>query len=607
MNEYEQIMSEMALGIQGVTSEMNKNVVTKERIDKNIDKFAEAIAFFIHYPDVFLELITPQTSNITIKTFQRVSLRAKMRKRQVFETATRGASKSWGAFATRYLVCMFIPNHKTFVCTDVKEQAVAIAKEKIQDDLWRKYPLLSGEMVKYRVAGTGVLREAFVSGKGYAEYRFTSGSVFDVVGVDSARGKRRNSGLIEEVIEQDATKINEKILPLMNISRFNSRGLYDPKEQFNAQKIYVTSAGFMDTFAYDKMLETLMRMVIYPNDYFAMILDYRIPVKEGLLNKKALDEAKLSPTFTVESFQREYASRWSGAIEGAAFTTPMLQKTRRIKTAAEATISEVDDGSFFVIGADMAKDGAAKTAVSIIKVIPGETSFRWHVVDGYISSSSDYEVVSNELKKAYLKYDARLIAVDANGIGAAIRDWLNKPSRDAATGDELPGLGIINPPSSSEKDVIKYPSRNVVYEVKANGSSASDINWFFFGRVKSGLFRMLVTHRSAAERIVSMQKYKDLPAYIINNKLAPYAFCDKLEEELLNLSIKEGTAGSGSAQLKVERRDRKIQKDLFSSVSYVIYATHLHIEQPHYKMLSRGNSNNKLSYLGAIMAGGGGR
>ena len=38
--------------------------------------------------------------------------------------------------------------------------------------------------------------------------------------------------------------------------------------------------------------------------------------------------------------------------------------------------------------------------------------------------------VSNILKKTVMSYDARLLVYDAQGIGAAIRDWLNKDSKD---------------------------------------------------------------------------------------------------------------------------------------------------------------------------------
>ena len=569
----------------------NEYILNTERVDENFQNYGEAIDFFMSYPDVFLDIITPKDSKFSLFPFQRVSLRAKMRKRQVFETATRGASKSWGAFASRYLTCMFVPRHTSFVVTDVKEQAVSIAREKIQDDLWVKFPLLSNEMIPYRLAG-GKLRTAVHSAKSYASYRFSTGATFDVVGITSARGKRRHSGLIEEVIQQDQVKINESILPLMNISRRTLRGSLNPSEPFNAQKIFVTSAGYMGTFAYDKMLETLFYMVVYPEDYMMLTIDYRVPLKAGLIDEKTIREVRSNPSFDKGSFDREYGSKWSGEVKGAAFTMASVYKTRKIQRADYKPRAETLNGEeFYVIGADMAKDGSARTAISIIRVAPGTNSFRYLLVNGFIASSSDYEVVANEMKQAAQQYNAKLMIVDTNGIGAAIRDWLNKPSVDSRTGQQLPGLGIINPPPNSAKDLIRYSQNNIVYEIKANGASASAINWFFFSRLKSGLFRMLIPFREALEKMGKQKHFAYLPEDRKQRLLKPYQFSDMLEIELLNLDVQETNTGSGDSTLRLRRRKNDIEKDLFSSVSYAMYGTHQHLEMNYYKRKhNKGNS-----------------
>jgi hypothetical protein len=48
-------------------------------------------------------------------------------------------------------------------------------------------------------------------------------------------------------IEQDAVKLNEKVIPLMNISRRNELGKFIEEEP-HAQKIYVTTAGSNEKF-----------------------------------------------------------------------------------------------------------------------------------------------------------------------------------------------------------------------------------------------------------------------------------------------------------------------------------------------------------------------
>ena len=116
----------------------------------------------------------------------------------------------------------------------------------------------------------------------------------------------------------------------------------------------------------------------------------------------------------------------------------------------------------------MAKDGSADTAVGVAKIIPKEHYFTFKFVNLLTIASTDYMVIANEFKKLVLLYDAKLLVYDANGVGAGIRDWLNKETRDDS-GAILEGLGIINPPSSTEKDVISY-------EIKSGGKIGEQIH-----------------------------------------------------------------------------------------------------------------------------------
>lgn len=400
-------------------------VVTEQRLDPHIDKLAKAMSFYYSYPDLFTDLMKPVDSKFELYFFQRLILRAYNRYRQVFVTATRGASKSFLGFLSRYLTCMFVPGHLSFVVSEVKEQAANIATQKINQDLWMKFPLLANEMLPFREPG-GTIRKAMVSGRGYARYTFTSGSQFDVVGIDTARGLRRHSGIFEEVILLDPIPINESIIPLMNIPRATKLGEINPNEVANSQKVFVTSAGYQYTFAYDKMIETLLKSIVYPNDYIAITIDFRVPVYHDLISPKIINELRSSPSYSQESFDREYFSHWSGKVKGAAFNYEAIKRTRKIVQADyvnKARTSEQNNGygdEFYVVAADMAKDGAASTAVTIVKVRPLENWYSYLMVNGFEIDTTDYEKVARILKETALHYEARLLIYDATGINKPV-------------------------------------------------------------------------------------------------------------------------------------------------------------------------------------------
>ncbi len=66
---------------------------------------------------------------------------------------------------------------------------------------------------------------------------------------------------------------------------------------------------------------------------------------------------------------------------------------------------------------------------------------------------------------------------------------------------------------------------------------------------------------------------------------------DLMEEELKNLIIID-TSDNISNTMRVDRRDKKIQKDFFSAAEYGVYAASMYIEQDYYKR--KRKRNNKL-------------
>lgn len=158
-------------------------------------------------------------------------------------------------------------------------------------------------MQKRRVAGK--ILDAYKMGKDYVEFNFRNGSSLNLGNV---RGLRRESLIFEEVIEQDPIQVNEVYIPLVNEPRKMSNGLINPFEP-QSQQIYITTAGYQGTFAYQKVCEVLCRSVLEPSKYFVLTGTYRIPLSLGLSARKQIEDVINSPSFSRSSFEREYESR----------------------------------------------------------------------------------------------------------------------------------------------------------------------------------------------------------------------------------------------------------------------------------------------------------
>lgn len=157
-----------------------------------------------------------------------------------------------------------------------------------------------------------------------------------------------------------------------------------------------------------------------PDRYFVLGGSYRIPLACGLTAKIQIENVINAPSFSKGSFEREYESRWSDAPAGAAFSPSVITSLRQVKKVefkdSLTDLQRDEQNQFYVICADMAKDGSADTAVIVAKVIPKEHYFTYKVINLFTVNSTDYMTVANVFKKTILTYNAKMLIYDANGV-----------------------------------------------------------------------------------------------------------------------------------------------------------------------------------------------
>lgn len=216
--------------------------LSEERVMAQIPELTKAFSFWREYPDLFIDFLAgDKKESLKLFFYQRVFLRAVMRHRYAYATFPRAYSKSFLSVLVLMLRCILYPGAKLFITTGGKEQAAGIAKEKV-DELCTLVPALRRE-IDWRPGKT-------IASKDMVSYRFKNGSVLDIIAArQSSRGKRKHGGLIEEVILVDGTLLNEIIIPTMNVSRRLPNGTFRDEEVLNKSQIYVTTAGWKNSFA----------------------------------------------------------------------------------------------------------------------------------------------------------------------------------------------------------------------------------------------------------------------------------------------------------------------------------------------------------------------
>ena len=290
-----------------LSQDRRKIGLSEERIEAIKPELRQYVAFWREYPDMFVDFLQTgrdgeiPENGLKFFFYQRVFLRAAMRYKYVYMVFPRAYSKSFLSVLVLMCRCVLYPRSKLFVTSGGKEQAAGIVKEKV-NEICTLVPAFERELDR----SPGRTRE----GKDYVCYMFKNGSFFDnIAASEKSRGKRRHGGLVEECVGVDGQILSEVIIPTMNVSRLCMDGTMHPEETLNKSQIFVTTAGYKNTFAYDKLIQFLVWMITEPEKAIIMGGTFRIPVLTGLLDKNFIQDLKRDGTFNEASFEREYESK----------------------------------------------------------------------------------------------------------------------------------------------------------------------------------------------------------------------------------------------------------------------------------------------------------
>ena len=539
--------------------------LSEERIREQLPIIRQYIAFWREYPDMFVEFLCGETNpeNFHLFFYQRVFLRAVMRHRYAYATFPRAYSKSFLSVLILMLRCVLFPGAHLFVTTGGKEQAAGIAREKAEE-LCKLIPGLKNEI--------DWTRGASKASKNMVEYLFKNGSKLDIMAAQqSSRGKRATGGLVEECILVDQTLLNEVIIPTMNVDRRLADGSRHEEEVINKSQIYVTTAGWKNSFAYEKLIQTLIQQITDPGQAIVLGGTWRVPVMEKLLRKSFIEELKLDGTYNDSSFAREYESEWSGDAENAFFSAEKFDKHRVLLQPEYEHSGRSSKNAFYVLGVDVGRLNCT-TEVCIFKVTPQvQGASLKTLVNIYTYDAEDFEIQAINIKKLFYKYKARIAAIDANGLGAGLIDFMTKAQLDPETGEELPPFGVEGGTADDAIEPykkIKGPGveDNAIFLIKANAPINTEAHAYVQTQLASGKIKFLIDEGQAKVKLMSTKMGQQMDNDKRAEYLKPFTLTTILREQMLNL-VEENEG----VNIILKQSSKSIKKDKFSAFEYGLY------------------------------------
>ena len=533
--------------------------LSEERIRAIIPAARQYISFWREYPDLFVDFMKGPDNTFNLFFYQRVFMRAAMRHKYVYAVFPRAYSKSFLAVMILMIRCILYPRCKLFVTSGGKEQAAGIMKEKVKE-ICTLIPAFEKEIDW----GRGKSME----GKDYCKYVFKNGSYFDNIAArESSRGKRRHGGLIEECVGVDGTILSEVIIPTMNISRMCMDGTTQPDETLNKSQIYVTTAGWKNTYPYEKLIQLLVWQIVQPEKSFIMGGTYRIPILMKLLDKNFIKDLKMDGTFNESSFDREYESKWSGTVEDAFFKSELFDRNRILNQPEYEASGRSNKQAYYVLSADVGRKGC-DTVVCVFKVTPQPQGASIKtLVNIYTLTDEHFEDQAIRLKKLFYKYSARRLVIDANGLGIGLVDYMIKSQIDPDTSDTLPDFGVYN---DDELYYKKYKTNatelDALYLIKANAPINTEAHTIAQSSLASGKVKFLIDERVAKQKLLGTRVGQNMKPEERAEYLKPFTLTSILKEEMMNL--REENEG---VNIILKQANRGIRKDKFSAFEYGLY------------------------------------
>ena len=539
--------------------------ISEERLRACLPELRKAIAFYREYPDLFIDFCNSCAEGKSKKvlhlfTYQRVFLRQAMRYRHVYATYPRAYSKSFLSVLVLMLRCIFYPGCHLFVTTGGKEQATGIIREKA-NELCSLVPGLANE-VNFERGKSKNSKEEF-------SFLFKNGSILDVMASrQTSRGRRATGGLMEECILIDGTLLNEVIIPTMNVSRLLPDGSRHDEEIINKSQIYVTTAGWKNTFAYEKLMMVLLEQVTGTESSVVMGGTWRVPAKEGLLAKNFIQQLKLDGTYNDSSFGREYESEWSGDAENAYFSAEIFDKHRVLNQPEYEFSGRSSKSAYYVLGIDVGRKGC-NTECVVIKVTPQPQGRSLKsIVNIYSWEAEHFEQQAINIKQIFYKYRAKCCAIDGNGLGIGLMDYMVKAQIDPKTGETLPPFGVENDSEYPEYKRFRTPETedDAIYIIKANAPINTEAHSYVQTQLSSGRIKFLIDENTAKLKLMETKMGQAMTPEKRAEYLMPFTLTTSLREQMLNL-VEENEG----VNIILKQSSRGTPKDKFSAFEYGCY------------------------------------
>lgn len=521
---------------------------------QNLEKWVELVSYWRFYPDMWYDIISPVKKNggkkgVRLSLDQRVNLRAMARFKHFHAVLSRGSGKTFLNQMFFIHSAIFYPDTSLALSAQTKDNSASLISAKFKEII-KFYPILEKE---YYPAP-----KSSIESKTNVLIKFKSGGEIDnLVNAQSSKGQRRRKLIIEESAQINNKLFIDALEPIPNVARKTIGDLtIDSPIEMHGQIHFFTTSWYRGTSEFERCLKFFDDMInlrgvfILGASYELNLLAERGESKSTILAKRDSD-----PIF----FSLNYESKWVGAGEGALISIDKLMDLRNIE-ASEIERNKKSNNEY-ILSVDVARSVNSdnnQSSVCVLKITRKKDESIQNIslvnIINYPSNKS-FEELSIEIKKLKIKFDAKAIVVDTNGLGIGLLEYLGKEQFDVITNESL---GAFKPFNEDLESAEKY-AEEIIFSLKSQHINR-EIIINFQDYVENKKLRLL-KKKDVVDNNLTYSNDE------IENKVAPFVQTDLLIDEIANLKLDI----SENNTFKLSRLSRRIDKDRYSALVYGLY------------------------------------
>ena len=552
-------------------AESKKKVTVKELEQDKASRLMNLIAKKAAYYRANPHRFCAEYLGITyLKWFQKILIWAAMKYEAFFFLACRGLGKTYLVALFCVCRCILYPGTKIVVSSYTFKQAKETVA-KITDDFMHHSRMLCNEISKTSTS------------QNECGVWFKNGSyIICKVAAESSRGARANVLIVDESRMVSQKIMDEILIPMLNAPR--APGYLNKKQYKDRQEVgrilMMSSAYYKQTEMYGQLLDYFSQMLYDDSKFFVVDLPYQCSIESGLMMRETIEREKSKQTFNEISFSMEYEGKFYGSSEDALFDYKVLSSRRQLKNGfcnleyyKDSNIpmprKQINEKRILSLDIALLASRKHKNDASCFMLNQCICTTDENYMSNYVYIETQEGLTTEELglltMRYFYQYDCDYLAIDANGIGVGILDYIMASRYDPIYACEYNAMICLN----NDDLNIRCKEKNAnkcVYAIKANAKLNNDMVLSLRSAFQNGNINLLINESTIDDEfskiVKNFNKLSDMQQVKIK---APYYQTTALIDEMINL---EHDIVNNNVKVKEKSGMRK---DRFSSIEYNNY------------------------------------